>query len=85
MRVVIGLLSFVVGCGAPLLTDAPRPSPAKVAVAAAGVATALTLADPAGQAQNVEDAYVAELPEDKPIPIKATVPADVLDRLDRAR
>lgn len=85
MRVLVGLLSLVVGCGAPLLADAPRPSTAKVAVAAAGVATALTLADPAGQAQNVEDAYAAELPEDQPLRVKATVPADVLDRLDRAR
>jgi hypothetical protein len=80
MRGVIIVGLFAMGCGGPVLQNAPKPDPAVVAGAAAAIAGAATLADPNGAAKKQE----ANKPqsEKRPQNVKATVPSDVFDRLD---
>jgi hypothetical protein len=81
VRVIVFML--LAACGAapnqPVLANAPRPNPAAVAGAAAAAAAAITLASPDSHRpeknQNVEK---------KPVKVKESVPAGVLDRLDQA-
>lgn len=68
------------GCGGPLLQNAPKPDPAVVAGAAAALAGAATLADPAGAAKRQEENK--PVAEKRPINVKTIVPASVLDHLD---
>jgi hypothetical protein len=83
-NLAIALVMTLCGCGAPVLRDAPRADPAHVAVGAAAVATVLTAMDPAGHARSIEDARDGASPAGKPQRVRgATVPEDVLDRLDR--
>lgn len=71
-------------CGSgPILQNAPRPNPAAVAGVAAAVAGAATLADPQGAAKRQELKEKGE-PDNNGVEVRETVPADVLDRLDRA-
>jgi hypothetical protein len=74
------MLVTSLGCGGPMLQNAPKPDPAVVAGAAAALAGAATLADPNGAAKRQE----ANKPvgDKKPINVKATVPASALDHLD---
>lgn len=82
LSVVIAGLSF--GCGGPALQNAPRPNPTAVAGAAAALAGAATLAAPdaAGRRASEANKPTAELRPIKPGP---SVPADVLDRLDKVQ
>jgi hypothetical protein len=76
------LLALVVGCGGgPVLRNAPKPDPSVVAGAAAALAGAATLADPTAAAKRVEANKVDD--EKRPQRVKATVPSDVLDRVDQ--
>ncbi|HUS65163.1 MAG TPA: BamA/TamA family outer membrane protein [Kofleriaceae bacterium] len=70
-----------VGCGGPVLQNAPAPNPTHVAAAAAGAAAAMTLADPDGAARKPEkdDAQAGSDAE-----AIDTRPSDVLGALDRA-
>ena len=70
----------LVGCGGPILQNAPKPDPAVVAGAAAAIAGAATLADPAAAAKRQEENKGGS--EKRLQNVKATVPADVFDRLD---
>lgn len=74
------LFAVLGACGGPVLQNVPRPNTAAVAGVAAGAAAALTLADPAAAAKRQE----ARAPDKslRPKRTTATVPADVLDRLD---
>ena len=79
------LLLLVAGCGAqpnqPLLANAPRPNPAAVAGGAAAAAAAMTLADPDGRTFGPEKKK--DDSNKKPIKVKESVPAAVLDRADQ--
>lgn len=82
------LISFVLAsaaaCGGgpdPILRNVPQPNPAAVAGAAAALAGAATLADPAGAAKRQEENK--EPPEKRPLRVKETVPSDVFDRAER--
>jgi hypothetical protein len=71
------------GCGGgpdPILRNVPQPNKAVVAGAAAAVAGAATLASPADAAKLQEKNRAPD--EKKPVKVRQTVPADVLDRLD---
>src|SRR5690606_11004887 len=87
MRTIVWsvLVAALSACGAqpnqPLLANAPRPNPAAVAGGAAAAAAAITLADPDAASRPPEK---NEDVEKKPIEVKESVPADVLDRLDEA-
>src|SRR5262245_35722690 len=78
-------LLLLASCGAadqPVLANAPRPDPAAVAGAAAAAAAAITLADP-----HAADRKPEKKPQDENtqgVEVKESVPADVLDRLDKA-
>ena len=76
------LVLVLPGCAgpAPVLRNVPRPNTAVAAGAAAAVAGAATLADPDFAARSAEANKVDH--KKKPQQVKATVPADVLDRLD---
>lgn len=72
-----------VGCGGgpdPILRNAPRPDPGVVAGAAAAVAGAATLAAPDAAAKKAESNK--QPAEQRPVEVKETVPAGVLDRVD---
>jgi hypothetical protein len=77
-------IAFVLlaACGAqpnqPVLANAPRPNPAAVAGGAAAAAAAITLASP--DSHNPEK---KQTEDKKPIKVKESVPAGVLDRLDQ--
>jgi len=76
---------LLVGCGGPdkpALANAPRPDPAAVAGVAAAAAAAITLASPDTAGRRPEKNQDTEK---APIRVKENVPADVLDRLDKAK
>jgi hypothetical protein len=76
------LLAMIVlaGCGgAPLLANAPHPNNAAVAGVAAAAAAAMTIADPNGTTFKRE---TLTPDQQKEVDSHATVPTDVLDRLD---
>ncbi|MBA3542553.1 MAG: hypothetical protein H0T79_23255 [Deltaproteobacteria bacterium] len=82
MRIAIAVcVAGLIGCGPPVLQNAPRPNPAIVAGAAAAIAGVATLADPAAAARAVEANKPA--PELRPTTVNRTVPSDVFDRLDK--
>ncbi len=88
LRRLLGTTSVMMlfaACGAqpnqPLLANAPRPNAGAVAGGAAAAAAALTLADPDAASRKPEK---KEDTEKKPIKVKESVPASVLDRLDHA-
>lgn len=76
------IMSCLIGCGGSVLQNVPQPNPAVVAGAAAALAGAATLASPDGADRKSIEANrpTASLRPQKSGP---TVPADVLDRLDR--
>jgi hypothetical protein len=81
MRVPTLLLALSLGaCGGPALQNVPQPNPAVVAGMAAALAGAATLADPHGATHKPER-------QDEPnldgVEVKESVPAGVLDRLDK--
>ncbi len=80
MRITLLMLVVSLGCGGPILQNAPKPDPAVIAGAAAAIAGAATLADPAAAAKRQEENK--PVGEKKPINVKATVPASALDHLD---
>jgi hypothetical protein len=65
-----------------MLGNAPRANPAAVAGVAAGVAAAITLANPAGAAAKQEQTLTPA--EKREVDSHKTVPPDVFDRLDAA-
>lgn len=81
MRKVLALLAFgLAACGGgPALQHAPRPDPTAVAGLAAAAAVAATLADP--NLNRTPEKKAADK-SDRPKASHATVPSDVLDRLD---
>ncbi len=82
----IGLLAIaclLLGCGGPVLRNAPRVNSTVVAATAAAVAGAATLADPAAAARRQEQKSEGEVGK-PPQKVTDTVPHDVLDRLDEA-
>ncbi|MBA3397549.1 MAG: hypothetical protein H0T89_33305 [Deltaproteobacteria bacterium] len=81
MRLVgLVVMMFAVACGPPVARNVPQPNTAAAAGIAAGAAAAITLADPDGAAQRQESKKQQE--DKRPQNVKATVPADVFDRLD---
>lgn len=83
MRSLIVTVLLASACGGgpdPILRNAPRPDPGVVAGAAAAVAGAATLAAPDAAAKKAEANKPAA--EQRPIVVKETVPAGVLDRAD---
>ncbi len=73
-------LALLAGCGgSPLLANAPHPNNAAVAGVAAAAAAAMTLADPNGTTFKRE---TLTPDQQKEVDSHATVPTDVLDRLD---
>ncbi|MBK9036717.1 MAG: hypothetical protein IPL61_36615 [Myxococcales bacterium] len=82
MRRIFCVLAVAAACGGgPALRNAPRPDPAVVAAAATAVATAATIADPQGAARKAEQK--GGRPEGHVVGGDRSMPADVLDRLDR--
>ncbi|HET7503082.1 MAG TPA: hypothetical protein VFK02_18805 [Kofleriaceae bacterium] len=82
MSRAIWILWLACACGEPILRNAPKPDPGAVAGVAAAAAAATTLADPQGAAKRQEQKSRGE-PDDRGVEVRETVPADVLDRLDR--
>lgn len=79
------VLAFVCGAcsGSPVLSGLPRPNKtaaAGIAVGAAAVATAL---DPQG-GQRIKEAGQPTEADKHPVEVKETMPADVLERMDKA-
>ncbi len=74
-------LVTLVGCGGPLLQNAPAPNPTHVAAAAAGAAAAMTLADPDAASRKPEHDDAKPGADAQEID---TRPSDVLGALDRA-
>jgi hypothetical protein len=75
-------LSAMLGCGGPLLQNVPHPNNTAMAAGFAGAAAAATAISPANAQKNVESANKAGARDKRPVNVKETVPADVLDRLD---
>jgi hypothetical protein len=82
MSRTLWILVLVVGCGEPVLRNAPKPNPGAVAGVAAAAAAAVTLASPQTAAQRQEQRQQGE-PDNRGVTVKESVPADVLDRLDQ--
>lgn len=72
---------MLVGCGGPILQNAPAPNPTHVAAAAAGAAAAMTLADPDAASRKPEQNHASPGSDAQEID---TRPSDVLGALDRA-
>jgi len=74
----------VIACsGQPLGSKLPRPNSKKVAIGAAAVATAITLADPARAGRKPEQDGNSK--KQRGFRSEESVPEEVLDRLDRER
>ncbi len=73
-------MMFAAACGPPVARNVPQPNTGAAAGIAAGAAAAITLADPDGAAKRQESKKQEE--DKRPQKVKATVPADVFDRLD---
>ncbi len=74
----------VAGCGgAPVLSGLPRPNKTAAAGIALGAAAAATALDPQG-GQRIKEAGQPTEAEKHPVEVKETIPADVLDRMDKA-
>jgi hypothetical protein len=78
------IVALAAGCSEPLLKNAPRPPSSQVAGVAAAAAAAVTLADPDAAARKGERAEREGVPPPRTRAVHETIPADVLDRLDRA-
>lgn len=83
---LITVVVVATGCNkGPVLQNVPKPDPAVVAGAAAGVAAAATLADP--QAAKKAEQRAAEAKKSGAAELRTrsqpTIPADVLDRMER--
>lgn len=76
-------LVWLVGCGEPVLRNAPKPNPGAVAGVAAATAAAITLASPQTAAAQ-QEARTKDEPDDRGVKVKETVPGAVFDRLDHA-
>jgi hypothetical protein len=81
MRGTLCIVILFLGCGEPILRNAPKPDPGAAAGVAAAAAAAVTLASPQTAAQRQEQQQKGE-PDNRGVKVKETVPADVLDRLD---
>lgn len=79
------VMALAAGCSEPLLKNAPKPPTGQVAGVAAAAAVAATLADPDAAARKGENAEAAGAPPPRTRPTHESIPADVFDRLDRAR
>ena len=77
-----GALVLVTGCGAPVMRNLNQVDTPSAAVVTALIATGATLLAPNRHVRNVEARYGAMVDFQRPIKVP-TVPADVLDRLDR--
>jgi hypothetical protein len=77
MRKCFVTMLLLVGCGGPMLRNAPRPNPTYVAGGAAALASVLTLLDPDWAERNAKEEASSHPPTNETI-----IPADVLDRLD---
>lgn len=79
----VWLLVLLVGCGEPVLRNAPKPNPGAVAGVAAATAAAITLASPQ-TASAQQEARTKDDPDDRGVKVKDTVPDAVFDRLESA-
>ena len=84
MRLLLVIATCSIACGGSALQNIPQANPAVVAGVAAGLAGAATLADPNGANRRTTEANKPppDLRPQKPGP---SVPADVLDRLDKVK
>jgi hypothetical protein len=82
MRVAIFLVVSALGCGGPVLRNAPRANPTVMAATAAAIAGAATLADPDAAARRQEQKKAGEVTRTREAPAEP-MPTDVLDRLDQ--
>ena len=83
MRIWVLATLSLLGCGGPVLRNAPRVNSTVVAASAAAIAGAATIADPDAAARRQEqkrESDVAKPPQE----VNDVVPSDVLDRLDEA-
>jgi hypothetical protein len=83
MRRGLLAIAFLMGCGGPVLRNAPRPNPVHVAAGAAAIAGAATLADPDAAKRRQEQKRESDVGK-RPQNVDNDVPSDVLDRLDEA-
>jgi hypothetical protein len=88
-RLVTFAILLAASCGEPLMSHVPQPPTGAAAGAAGAVAAAATLADPEAAAKKAEKAKQkqdeAGAPPSQGVRVQETVPADVFDRLDRAK
>lgn len=81
MRRYLWIFVLLLGCGEPILKNAPKPDPGAVAGVAAAAAAAATLADPRAANAKQEQKTKGE-PDNRGVEVKETVPASVFDKLD---
>jgi hypothetical protein len=84
MRRNLWIFVLLLGCGEPILKNAPKPDPGAVAGVAAAAAAAATLADPRAANAKQEQKSKGE-PDNRGVEVKETVPASVFDKLDQPR
>jgi hypothetical protein len=84
MRRNLWVFVLLLGCGEPILKNAPKPDPGAVAGVAAAAAAAATLADPRAANAKQEQKNKGE-PDNRGVEVKETVPASVFDKLDQPR
>jgi hypothetical protein len=72
---------LLVGCGGPVLRNAPRANPNVVAASAAAIAGAATLADPDAAARRQEAKREGDVGK-RPQEVNDRVPSNLLDQLD---
>ena len=77
------ILLALVGCGGPVLQNAPRPDPGIIAAAAAAAATAATSRIPTPPRSTRNGRRTATVAPHN-VQVNQSVPPDVLDRLDKA-
>lgn len=75
------LVVCALGCGGPVLRNAPRANPTVMAATAAAIAGAATLADPDAAARRQEQKKAGAVTRSRNVPSEP-MPPDVLDRLD---
>jgi hypothetical protein len=85
--VTVLALASAAGCNGAAMNAVnsvvPKPNASAVAGVAAAAAGVITLADPDAAAKRQEQKEATK--EQRPIAVKAVVPADVFDRLDAAQ
>lgn len=82
--VIVVAAGALAACGgSPVLSGLPRPNKTAAAGVALGAAAAATAIDPQG-GQRIKEAGKPPEGEKRPIEVKETIPADLLDKMDKA-